>query len=87
MVVKDEIQFNTFEEFYLKAKNIKKEFEKMTLKEKCIYKMYVYSNCLLKMYIQDKIWEYLNEPIGSVYYTSYEMLGDEIIEHKRRNKK
>ena len=38
--------------------------------------MYVYSNLLLKEWQLDKIWEYLNEPFGSFYYVSYDMLGE-----------
>ena len=40
-----------------------------------VYRMYIYSNRLLKESLCDKIWEYLNEPLGSVYYVSYETLG------------
>ena len=29
----------------------------------------------LKEFLADKIWEYLNEPFGSAYYVSREMLG------------
>lgn len=36
--------------------------------------MYFYCNRLIKEWLLDKMWEYLNEPIGSCYYVSYEML-------------
>lgn len=75
MVIKDNMEFYTFNEFYLKAREIKKEYDDLSQRDKRIYKMYVYSNCLLKPLLQDKIWEYLNEPLGSCYYISYTMLG------------
>lgn len=74
MVIKEEMEFLTFEEFYLKCENIKKMYEKMSRREKCIYKMYVYSNFLIRMNVKDKIWEYLNEPFGSAYYVTKEGL-------------
>ncbi len=67
--------FYTFEDFYKNAKRIKKKYEKLSSYDKCIYRMYVYSNRSLRDSLADKVWEYLNEPFGSAYYVSYEMLG------------
>jgi hypothetical protein len=67
--------FYNFFDFYENAKRIKDGYARLSVDQKKIYKMYVYSNRLLKDFLADKIWEYLNEPFGSAYYVSYEMLG------------
>ena len=74
-MVDERLKFVGFKDFYKKAKSIKYIYERLSLDEKRIYKMYVYSNLLLKESQLDKIWEYLNEPFGSFYYISYDMLG------------
>ena len=74
-MIYEDMHFYTFDEFYSMAKRIKSHYEKLTLQEKCIYKMYFYCNRIIKEWLLDKMWEYLNEPIGSCYYVSYEMLG------------
>lgn len=68
--------FFNFQDFYLNAKRIKSLYVNLSVEEKRIYKMYVYSNRLLSDKKVDKVWEFLNEPFGSVYYVSYEMLGE-----------
>lgn len=68
--------FFNFQDFYIHAKRIKALYVNLTVDEKRVYKMYVYSNRLLNDKKVDKVWEYLNEPFGSVYYVSYEMLGE-----------
>lgn len=75
-IVSDDMLFNNFDDFYKNAKYIKSRFDLMSLYDRRIYKMYVYSNSIIKIYILDKIWEYLNEPMGSCYYVSYDMLGE-----------
>lgn len=74
-MVNPDMMFYNFHEFYENAERIRKEYATLSVEKKSIYKMYVYSNRLLKEFLADKIWEYLNEPFGSVYYVSYEMLG------------
>ena len=66
--------FYNFFDFYKNAERIKKQYVDLSVDKKRIYKMYVYSNRLLKEHLADKIWEYLNEPFGSAYYVSKEML-------------
>ena len=73
-MIYDDMRFYTFDEFYSMAKRIKNHYERLTFQEKCIYKMYFYCNRIVKEWLLDKMWEYLNEPIGSCYYVSYEML-------------
>lgn len=67
--------FYTFKDFYANAERIKEKYEKLSYYDKRIYKMYVYSNRSLSEKVANKVWEYLNEPFGSAYYVSYEMLG------------
>lgn len=75
-MVNPSMTFFNFQDFYLNAKRIKSLYVNLSVEEKRIYKMYVYSNRLLSDKKVDKVWEYLNEPFGSVYYVSYEMLGE-----------
>lgn len=74
-MVYDDMRFYTFNEFYDQGKRIKEHFDKLSIKDKLTYRMYVYSNRHIKDYLLDKIWEFLNEPFGSTYYVSYDMLG------------
>lgn len=75
-MVNPSMTFFNFQDFYIHAKRIKALYVNLTVDEKRVYKMYVYSNRLLNDKKVDKVWEYLNEPFGSVYYVSYEMLGE-----------
>lgn len=74
-MVYDDMRFYTFNEFYDQAVRIKSHFVDLDINNKLVYRMYVYSNRHIKDYLLDKIWEYLNEPFGSIYYVSYDMLG------------
>ena len=73
-IVKVSMQFVNFKDFYEKADTILYEFSKLSLNEKRIYKMYLYSNSFIKLKLLDKMWEYLVEPLGSFYYVSKDML-------------
>ena len=68
------MRFIDFKDFYDRCEIRKDYFNDLSLQEKYMYKMYVYSNELIKRDRLNKIWEYLNEPFGSVYYVSKEML-------------
>ena len=74
-MVYDDMRFYTFNEFYKQGVRIKNHFINLSVDDKLVYRMYVYSNRHIKDYLLDKIWEYLNEPFGSAYYVSYDMLG------------
>mgnify|MGYP001623637710 CR=1 FL=1 len=74
-MIYDDMRFYTFNEFYEQGVRIKSHFVNLNINDKLIYRMYVYSNRHIKDYLLDKIWEYLNEPFGSSYYVSYDMLG------------
>lgn len=73
--VDESLRFYNFKEFYERKELIKARYEELSKRDKSIYKLYVYSNRLLTERKADKIWEYLNEPFGSFYYVSGDMLG------------
>lgn len=72
-MIKKELTFNNFLDFYNSKENIKEIYDTLTLEEKQIYKMYVYSLCFEDDYNKDLIWEYLNDweenkfDLGKVY--------------------
>lgn len=74
-MVDPSMMFYNFFDFYKNAERIKTQYACLSVEKKRVYKLYVYSNRLLKEFLADKIWEYLNEPFGSAYYVSREMLG------------
>lgn len=47
-------------DFFPNRVEIKKEYDKLSLDEKILYKKQVYSICFEKEYVKDLIWEYLN---------------------------
>lgn len=55
------IKFYGLLDFFPNRIEIKKEFDKLTISEKRIYKKEVYSICFEREYIKDLIWEYLND--------------------------
>lgn len=68
------IGFYGLADFCLHGEWIKSEYCKLNLFEKRMYKYHVYSNSFLTVKERDLIWEYLNEPMGSVYYVTLDML-------------
>lgn len=52
--------FYSFMDFFYKKEQIKDEYLKMSVEERKIYKMYVYSTCFENEHSKDLIWEYLN---------------------------
>lgn len=68
------MRFIDFKDFYNRCDVIKSYYDNLSLRDKYIYKMYVYSNRLVNEKKLNKIWEYLNEPFGSAYYMSKDML-------------
>lgn len=55
------IRFYGLLDFYPNRKEIKEEFDELTIIEKRIYKKEVYSICFEREYVKDLIWEYLND--------------------------
>ena len=58
-MVNTSMTFFNFQDFYVNAKRIKSLYVNLSVEEKRIYKMYVYSNRLLSDKKVDKVWEYL----------------------------
>lgn len=54
------IRFYGLLDFFPNRKEIKKEFDKLSLDDKILYKKEVYSLCFEREYTKDLIWEYLN---------------------------
>lgn len=69
-LIGEDMRFVNFKDFYDRRIIIKNAFNMLSIRDRQIYKMYVYSNRLIREYMLDKIWEYLNEPFGSVYYVA-----------------
>lgn len=74
-IINSKMKFANFKDFYTKADIIEYEYRLLSLNEKWLYKEYVYSHEYVDTYLKNAIWEFLNEPFGSVYYLSKEMLG------------
>lgn len=77
-MVKEEMEFVGFKDFYKRCKKIKEMYLALDLQEKWKYKYYVFSHSLLRDYFKDLIWEYLNEPPTSVYYVGIKKLKDNL---------
>ena len=78
-MIRDEMRFIGFKDFYKRSRKIKNLYSKMSLNEKWIYKYYVYSNRLISVDNLDLIWEYLNEPKNSEFYVSRKKLGEKYL--------
>lgn len=72
-MVNGNLMFDDFKDFYNKRDTIKKLFSHLCVSSKTQYKSYVYGK-KMRVYLLDKIWEYLNEPFGSVYYINDDIL-------------
>lgn len=70
----DSLGFSTYNDFYKRREQIKKEFRRMKGKELSIYRMYLYSKREISTNKVDLIWEYLNEPDTSVLCPKDEQL-------------
>lgn len=59
-MIRDNVRFSNFSDFYNKRYLIKNEYENMVFNDRLVYKYYVYSRRYLKERVCDMIWEYLN---------------------------
>jgi len=66
--------FSTYNDFFKRRNNIKKQYMQMNCQEKRIYKMYLYSQRDMSTPKVDLIWEFLNESDTSIYCPSKEKL-------------
>ena len=80
-IIKRELQFYSFNDFFYKRHIIKQEYKKLNTRDRRIFKMYVYSICFEDEYHKDLIWEYLN----SAEYTDLRIY-KEIRKEKRKKK-
>ena len=78
-MIKDEMRFIGFKDFYKRSRKIKSMYDRLSLEEKWTYKYYVYSNALISQNRLDLIWEYLNEPENSEYFVSRKKLGEQYL--------
>lgn len=60
MLMKENMYFDDFLEFYAKKKLIRVQFDRMMRDEREMYKYYIYSKRILSTKVCDMIWEYLN---------------------------
>lgn len=67
------MEFDTFNDFYKKRKNIKRLYKQLPWVEQCVFKAYVYSHPF-REYFRDCIWNYLNLEKDEVDYVSSEKL-------------
>lgn len=65
-VIKENMEFETYNDFYIRRKLIKASFDKLDSNCRDIYKLYLYANRLLSTMKVDLIWEYLSEPYNSI---------------------
>ena len=61
-MIKEELRFIGFKDFYKRSRIIKSAYMSLSLEEKWTYKYYLYSNSLISLTRLDLMWEYLNEP-------------------------
>lgn len=54
------VRFYGLLDFFPNRVEIKKEYEKLSIDEKILFKKEVYSICFEREYTKDLIWEYLN---------------------------
>lgn len=78
-MIRDELRFVGFKDFYKRSRYIKQIYHSLSLDEKWKYKYYVYSNRLIDENHADLIWHYLNEPEWSEDYVSRRKLGEDYL--------
>lgn len=59
-LIEKDIQFYGFKDFFENKEYIKKRYDLLSLTERRIYKMYVYSTSFETEFAKDLIWEFLN---------------------------
>lgn len=70
----DSLGFTTYNDFFKRRNNIKKQYSVLDDNTKRIYKMYLYSQRELSTTKVDMIWEFLNEPETSIFCPKVEQL-------------
>ena len=80
------LMFYGLVDFYQNKEQIKREYYKMPLNDKIIFKKEVYSLCFEKEYIKDLIWEYLNDWKESECFLIHEYMKKKRIIDNRQKK-
>lgn len=73
-LIYDDMIFYNYKEFCNNCEYFKTRYEKLSLNDKYAYKSYIYSFDNIQWWLKDKIWEYLNESVGSCYIVTKEYL-------------
>lgn len=63
-VINERMTFDTYNDFYLRRKIIKRLFDDLDRCDKEVYKYYVYANRILSDTKVDRIWEFLTSMDG-----------------------
>ena len=82
MLMKENMYFNDFVEFYAKKKIIRTQFINMMRDERETYKYYIYSKRILSIKVCDMIWEYLNAIDDEEMMWCMSNLGKEYSKHR-----
>lgn len=66
-MIKKELLFNSFLDFCENKFRIKSEYDKLTIDEIILYKMYVFKTAFESEDVKDTMWEYLNNDEGALF--------------------
>lgn len=66
-MIKKELLFNSFLDFCENKFRIKSEYDKLTIDEIILYKMYVFKTAFETEDVKDTMWEYLNNDEGALF--------------------
>lgn len=72
--IEETMWFFTYYDFCDNRKQIKREFDKLTIQQKKFYKWYVYANIHMNETYKNYIWSYLND---------YDLNGIELLNAKK----
>lgn len=72
--IEERMWFFTYYDFCDNRKQIKQDFDALTLNQKRFYRWYVYANVRMSESFKNKIWDYLN---------GYDKSGSELIRAKQ----
>ena len=74
--------FTSFRTFYKNRHYMREKYKTMTYYEKLNLKHYLYSISIITTQHKDLIWEYLNEPMGSIDYVFNSQLKNQYMRAK-----
>lgn len=66
-MIKKGLLFNSFLDFCENKFRIKTEYDKLTIDEIILYKMYVFKTAFETEDVKDTMWEYLNNDEGALF--------------------